>query len=146
MCCTMQKTRYHYLQILNKHIRITCPCNVYPLTPHFYLRKSVYRVTVYTVFLYLHQNINCGYLLEPARHVFSKNKIRFFFCFFFFSISYNRKKSSCLHARVSATVYHVLLHAKTQCTKILRSKSDQTLGVLHRTLWKITHRCLSKFE
>ena len=24
----------------NVHIRITCPCNVYPLVPHFYIEKT----------------------------------------------------------------------------------------------------------
>ena len=37
----------------------TCPCNIDPLKPHFY---KVYRVNL--VFLFLLQNIDCGYSLE----------------------------------------------------------------------------------
>ena len=42
----------------------TCPCNVYPLEPHFYIAKLGYP-GVYLFFLFLLQNIDCGYLLEP---------------------------------------------------------------------------------
>ena len=45
-------------------IRITCPCNEHPLTPHFYIEKVGF-TRVYTFFLYLLQNIDCGYSLEP---------------------------------------------------------------------------------
>ena len=44
----------------------TCPCNVYPLEPHFYIAKLGYAV-VYLFFLFLLQNIDCGYPLEPLR-------------------------------------------------------------------------------
>ena len=59
-------------------IRITCPCNVYPLIPHFYIVKLGY-AGVYLFFLFLLQNIDCGYSLEPPRrggsiYVLSKNK------------------------------------------------------------------------
>ena len=43
---------------------ITCPCNVYPLTLHFYIVKLGF--TGYTFFLILLQNIDCGYSLEPV--------------------------------------------------------------------------------
>ena len=42
----------------------TCPCNVYPLEPHFYIAKLGY-AEVYIFFLFLPQNIDCGYSLEP---------------------------------------------------------------------------------
>ena len=45
------------------HIRKTCPYNVYPLEPHFYIAK----LGVYLFFLFLLQNIDCGYSLEPPR-------------------------------------------------------------------------------
>ena len=48
------------------NIRKTCPCNVYPLEPHFYIAKLGY-AGVYLFFLFLLQNIDCGYLLEPPR-------------------------------------------------------------------------------
>ena len=48
------------------NIRKTCPCNEYPLKPHFYIVKLGY-AGVYLFFLFLLQNIDCGYLLEPAR-------------------------------------------------------------------------------
>ena len=44
----------------------TCPCNVYPLEPHFYIAKLGY-AGVYLFFLFLLQNIECGYSLEPPR-------------------------------------------------------------------------------
>ena len=60
-------------------IMITCPCNVYPLTPHSYIvklgftgvyifsyfcSKDLLWVHVRTASLFLLQNINCGYSLE----------------------------------------------------------------------------------
>ena len=42
----------------------TCPCNEYPLKPHFYIVKLGY-AGVYLFFLFLLQNIDCGYSLEP---------------------------------------------------------------------------------
>ena len=48
-------------------IRKTCPCNVYPPEPHFYIAKLGY-AGVYLFFLFLLQNIeDCGYSLEPPR-------------------------------------------------------------------------------
>ena len=49
-----------------KTIRKTCPCNEYPLKPHFYIVKLGY-AKVYLFFLFLLQNIDCGYSLEPPR-------------------------------------------------------------------------------
>ena len=49
-----------------KRIRITCPCNEHPLTPHFYIEKVGFS-RVYIVFLFLLQTIDCGYSLEPPR-------------------------------------------------------------------------------
>ena len=37
----------------------TCPCNLYPLDPHFYIAKLRY-VGVYLYVLFLVQNIKCG--------------------------------------------------------------------------------------
>ena len=44
----------------------TCPCNVYPLEPYFYIVKLGF-AGVYLFFLFLLQNIDCGYSLEPPR-------------------------------------------------------------------------------
>ena len=53
--------------ILHSHIIMkTCPCNVYPLKPHFCIAKLGY-AGVYLFFLFLLQNIDCGYSLEPPR-------------------------------------------------------------------------------
>ena len=46
-------------------IRKTCPCNEYPLKPHFYIVKLGY-AGEYLFFLFLLQNIDCGYSLEPV--------------------------------------------------------------------------------
>ena len=51
-------------------IRKTCPCNEYPLKPHFYIVKPGVKLGfagVYLFFLFLLQNIDCGYSLEPPR-------------------------------------------------------------------------------
>ena len=47
-------------------IRKTCPCNVLSLEPHFYIAKLGY-VGVYLFFLFVLQNMDCGYSLEPPR-------------------------------------------------------------------------------
>ena len=52
--------------ICSSFIRITCPCSVYPLEPQFYIAKLEY-AGVYLFFLFLLQNIDCGYSLEPPR-------------------------------------------------------------------------------
>ena len=55
---------YHLLQSCNSklvfYITKTSPYNVYPLEPHFYIAKLGY-VGVYLFFLFLLQNIDCGY-------------------------------------------------------------------------------------
>ena len=48
------------------HIRKTCPCNEYHLGNHFYIEKLGFK-GVYLFFLFLLQNIDCGYSLEPPR-------------------------------------------------------------------------------
>ena len=47
-------------------IRETCPCDDYPLKPHFYVVKLGF-AGVALFFLFLLQNIDCGYSLEPPR-------------------------------------------------------------------------------
>ena len=54
-----------FLFCFNYVIRKTCPCNEYPLKPHFYIVKLGY-AGVY-LFLFLLQNIDCGYSLEPQK-------------------------------------------------------------------------------
>ena len=44
-------------------LTITCPCDLHPLTPHFYIVKLGF-TGVYFFFLFLLQNIDCGYSLE----------------------------------------------------------------------------------
>ena len=43
----------------------TCPCNVYPFEPHFYIAKLGY-ARVYLFFLFLLKNIDCVYSLETT--------------------------------------------------------------------------------
>ena len=45
-------------------IIITCACNEYPLTPHFYIVKLGF-TGVYIIFLFLLQNIDRGCSLAP---------------------------------------------------------------------------------
>ena len=44
----------------------TCPCDVYPIEHHFYIEKLGF-AGVYLFFVFLLQNIDCGYSLEPPR-------------------------------------------------------------------------------
>ena len=44
----------------------TCPCNVYPLEPHFYIMQLGH-AGLYLFFLFLLQNIDCGYSLKQPR-------------------------------------------------------------------------------
>ena len=48
------------------YITKTCPCNVNPLEPHFYMAKLGY-AGVNLFFLFVLQNIDYGYSLEPPR-------------------------------------------------------------------------------
>ena len=61
-------------------IRKTCPCNEYSRKPHFYIVKLGF-AGVYLFFLFLLQNIDCGYSLEPPRQIsfffFSAEKFQF---------------------------------------------------------------------
>ena len=50
--------------LTEKNITKTCPCNIYPLEPHVYIEKLGFK-GVYLFFLFLLQNIDCGYSLEP---------------------------------------------------------------------------------
>ena len=72
------------------HIRKTCPCNIYPLIPHFYIAKLGYAgIYMYICFLFLLQNRDCGYSLEPPRRfyrvptIYVLSKIRKISRFFF---------------------------------------------------------------
>ena len=43
-------------------IRITFPCNIYPLISHFYIAKLGYACRVYLFFSFIFaENIGCGY-------------------------------------------------------------------------------------
>ena len=81
------------------YIMKTCPCKVHPLKPHFYIVKLGYAGYVYLFFLFLLQNIDCGYSLEPI-YVLSKNKktIKHFLTKFSF---FTTEKNLCtLHGQV----------------------------------------------
>ena len=60
----MTKRLSHDENCILLNITKTCPCNVYPLEPHFYNAKLGY-AGLYIFFLFLLQNIDCGYSLEP---------------------------------------------------------------------------------
>ena len=64
--CKLNKRKKVVANSLAGSIRKTCPCNEYPLKPHFYIVKVGY-AGVYLFFLFLLQNIDCGYSLEPPR-------------------------------------------------------------------------------
>ena len=52
--------------VIKQHIAKTCPYNVAPLKPHFYIIKLGF-TGVYIIFLISVKNIDCGYSLEPPR-------------------------------------------------------------------------------
>ena len=60
-----RKTTSGVMETFN-YIMKTCPCKVYPLKPHFYIVKLGF-AGVYLFFLFLLQNIDSGYSLEPPR-------------------------------------------------------------------------------
>ena len=65
--CTCTCRSFEKLKQKLTSIRITCPCNEHPLIPHFYIEKLGF-TRVYIFFLFLLQNIDCGYSLEPPRY------------------------------------------------------------------------------
>ena len=70
-------------------IRKTCPCNVYPLKPHFYIAKLRY-AEVYLFFLFWLQNIDL-----------SKNKKNIKIFLMKFSFFFKTEKDLCiLHGQV----------------------------------------------
>ena len=61
-----------------RNVRKACPCNEYPLKPNFYmyiLKLGNAGVSLF-FFLFVLQNIDCGYSLErvPTVYVLSENK------------------------------------------------------------------------
>ena len=66
------------LMCVFKNIMKTCPCNVNPLEPHFYIAKLGF-AGVY-LFFFLLQNIDCGYSLEPPRRGGSNVCTQSMFC------------------------------------------------------------------
>ena len=58
-CCTQNSFQTLLPSTLN-YVITKCPSNVYPPEPHFYTAKLGYA----GVYLFLSQNIDCGYLLE----------------------------------------------------------------------------------
>ena len=50
----------------NNYITKTSQCNEHPLTPHFYIVKLGFTGELF-IFLFLLQNIDCGYSLEPPQ-------------------------------------------------------------------------------
>ena len=54
-----------YHDVIFGTIKKTCQCNKYPLTPHFYIVKL--ECTGISFFLFLVQDIDCGYSFERPR-------------------------------------------------------------------------------
>ena len=98
------------------HIRITCPCNEQPLTPHFYIEKVGF-TRVYIFFLFLLQNIDWAYIAYTRMETFyvlSKNKknikhfhliIIFFTAVKYCNILHGHVFISDLHLDESSLVY-----------------------------------------
>ena len=70
--------KYHYALVNRKiiiphlvpqcycSIRITCPCDLYPRKPRFYIVKLGF-TGEYVIFLFFLKNIYCGYSLEQPQ-------------------------------------------------------------------------------
>ena len=111
------------LTSLVEHIRKTCPCNVYPHEPHFYIAKLGY-TGVYLFFLFLLQNIDCGYSLEPHRRggsnlypqsmFWSKNKKKYQ-NFSVENFQFLKLKNLCL---LYGQVF--VMHFRTSCATVIR--------------------------
>ena len=112
-------------------IRKTCPCKVYPLEPHFYIAKLGY-AGVYLFFLFLLQNIDCGYSLEPPRRggsneypqsmFWSKNKKNIKTFLMKFSFFATEKNLYILHGQVFV-MCSTLSISHTRRTDVKRVKS-----------------------
>ena len=76
----LQATCFFWLSM-----RKTCPWHVYPLEPHFYIEKLRF-AGVYLIFLFLLQNIDCGYTLESPRRGGSSEYLQ--------SVSWSRYKKN----------------------------------------------------
>ena len=64
-CKTLYKL---HEQVFALYIRKTCHCYTHPLKPQLlYSETGVYRGTHACFFLFVIQNIDCGYSLEPPR-------------------------------------------------------------------------------
>ena len=75
-CITCKITRPEKLRII---ITKTSQCNEHSLTPHFYIVKLGFTgVYFFVVFLFLLQNIDCGYSLQPTINVLSKKKEKYY--------------------------------------------------------------------
>ena len=136
----IRKSRSKNFESQTTDIRKTCPCNVYPLEPHFYIAKLGY-AGVYLFFLFLLQNIDCGYSLEPPRrggsNVYpqsmfaSKNKKNNIHIFLMKCSIFTAEKNLCiLHGHV------FVMHraGKKEQNKILRSFTRRArLPALSRT-------------
>ena len=72
-CTANQRICFHFMfnilflySLIPKIITKTCQCNAYPLEPHFCIAKTGVCRGI-PIFLFLFQNIDCGYSLEPPR-------------------------------------------------------------------------------
>ena len=106
----------------------TYPCSEYTLKPHFYIVKLGY-AGVYLFFLFLVQNIDCGYSLEPPRqgssnvyrvptiYVLSKNMKSIKIFLMKFSIFTAPKNLCILHWQVFVMDQELLQVTKSKNTR-----------------------------
>ena len=119
---------------------IACPNNVYPLIPHFYIVKLGY-AGVNMFFLFLIQNIDCGYSLEPPQRgssymypqsmisakllkISKKNLLKIF-------NSYNLGKVCILHGHV--LYWYAILKTKSRDVLLLLLDERHHVKTLHQT-------------
>ena len=106
------------------NIRITGPCDLYPLAPHFYIVKLGF-AGVYIIFLFLLQNIDCGCALEP--HLCFEKKLE--------------KNITIFHLKIivfTAVKYYSIIHRRVFVMDSDRRAQLQRLSrALRFQVWKL---------
>ena len=113
-----------------KHDRVMYT-HVNPTFMIFYILEKMGFTGLYLIFLFLIQNIHCGYSLEPTMYVLSKNDnmVIFFFFFFFFFFFLQLKKISVYCMGMFPRIFkieieHPLIIFKLVVFKVLREEKN----------------------
>ena len=112
---------------------IACPNNIYPLIPHFYINIVKLGYTgVNMFFLFLIQNIDCGYSLEPPLFFFSKTIKNIKIFFFTENFQFLQLRKSLY---ITWACFHIgtLLKTKSRDVMLLLLDERHHVKTLHQT-------------